>query len=339
MAEQMKYCVKCGKQIRAGARFCNFCGYQYDGTANTGNRQNEVKTAANDIAAKAKNGANASGIASRAKNEAVSRIKSGSMNLTKRITASAGAGEMNFGALGDDIDLSVFGLAGNAGAAVTSIRSGANEILSPIKTLLSGIKDFGGNIISAVKDPKTMIPVVIMGILWFFLGTQRESESEIVKALSFLTFSEGGLDRDPAGMIGGVLGKGAVAAMFTSLVQGGGKNVVSGVKTMFSTFRGKEGKPDIVSLIIGIILGIAGYFIFVGINHASAGSAMAGIAGMVLSLKALGDKSSFLYRISTSIFSKVQNGIRVIQGNKPKSLLSGMSFGFALITLIFSVAK
>ena len=47
MAEQMKFCRSCGKQIRAAAKFCRYCGLHFEvpvmGEANL-NMLKEIRT-------------------------------------------------------------------------------------------------------------------------------------------------------------------------------------------------------------------------------------------------------------------------------------------------------
>ncbi len=309
MAQQMKYCRNCGKQIGANAKFCRYCGYRFEGAA-----QNQAGQILSQVP-----GAGAV------------------MNRVQEINASANAGEENFD-LGNInatglIDQATGGALGNATGTVNRVKGQVTEILSPIKTLLSGVKSFFGNLKDCIKNPKAAIPAIIIGILWIVLGMMRDSDNSIVKVLSWLTFSEGGLDRDAAGTIGGIFGKGVVAVAVTSLFNGGFRDIAAGLKTVFSGSKGKNGeKKSLGSLLIGVVIGVFAYFAFTGFENASAITTMAGISGILLSLGALGSRDGFLYKFAESLTSKVQNGVRTAQNGKLAGLLAGMTGGFALVT-------
>ncbi len=309
MAQQMKYCRNCGKQIGANAKFCRYCGYRFEGAAQ--NQAGQILSQVPDAGAV--------------------------MNRVQEINASANAGEENFD-LGNInatglIDQATGGALGNATGTVNRVKGQVTEILSPVKTLLSGVKSFFGNLKDCIKNPKAAIPAIIIGILWIVLGMMRDSDNSIVKVLSWLTFSEGGLDRDAAGTIGGIFGKGVVAVAVTSLFNGGFRDIAAGLKTVFSGSKGKNGeKKSLGSLLIGVVIGVFAYFAFTGFENASAITTMAGISGILLSLGALGSRDGFLYKFAESLTSKMQNGVRTTQNGKLAGLLAGMTGGFALVT-------
>ena len=319
MAQQMKYCRSCGKQIETNVKFCRYCGFRFDGAPQNTVSQPEQQAPQQP--------ASQGGISAGA--------------LVQEVAASTSKGEESFdlGNLGMGmIDHATGGALGSAMNTVSQMKGKVTEILSPFRTLLSGIKSFGRNLIGFFKNPKGAIPTILLGILWIVLGMMRDSDSDVIKALSWLTFSEGGLDRDGIGMIGGIFGKGIVAVALTSLINGGWRDVAAGCKTMFGGKKGDE-KPKALHLIIGAIIGVLGYYAFVGFRNASGITTMAGISGILLSLESLGSKDGFLYRFAQSLTSRVQNGVRTAQNGKVAGLFTGMTAGFAIITALTALIR
>ncbi|MBR5116350.1 MAG: zinc ribbon domain-containing protein, partial [Lachnospiraceae bacterium] len=325
----------CGKQIDANVKFCRYCGFRYDGAPQNA-AAHPMQQVTQTVKQQAGNlinqtvGGQAAGM--------LSQIP-GAGALVQEVAASGTKGEESFdlGNLGMSnlIDQATGGALGSAMNTVGQVKGKITEILSPVKTILSGIRSFGGNLVGFIKNPKAAIPTILMGILWIVLGMMRDSDSSVVKALSFLTFSEGGLDRDAVGMVGGIFGKGVVAVAVTSLLGGGWRDVAAGCKTLFGGFK-KNGddKPSFFTLLIGVIIGVLSYFAFVGFQNASGLTAMAGISGILVSLEALGSKEGFLYKFVQSLTAKVQNGVRTAQNGKVASLFTGITAGFAIITAL-----
>lgn len=219
-----------------------------------------------------------------------------------------------------------FGLMGQAGEA-------GSGILSPVKGLLQGVGSFFGGILSAFKKPSALIGMGVMAVLWFVLGSLRNADVLPVKLLSWLSFAEGGLDRSVPGALGGILGKGTVAAAFISLFTGGLKNAGKGVSALF---KGRGEKRSLVGILVGALLGVGLYFVFTG-PRASGSSTMAGIAGALLSLEALGSGRGGLYKLTEALTSKAQNGVRTAVQDRCDGLFTGLTAGFALGAVLFSL--
>ena len=165
-------------------------------------------------------------------------------------------------------------------------------------------------------------------MLWLL----RDSTSPLVKILSWITYAQGGFDRSSiAGTIGGIIGKGTVAAGLGSLFTGGIPNFFKGLGSLF---KGTGEKRSIVSLVIGAVIGAVLYFAFTGPKLASAQTAMAGIAGAFLALQSIGRKEGPLYQLAQSLTSKTVNGVRTVQSGKAQSFLTGLFLGFAAATAV-----
>ena len=188
---------------------------------------------------------------------------------------------------------------------------------------------FDGPGAAAGKESKILWPgVLLFAVLWFVLAQFRDSDAGIIRVLSWITFSEGGFDRPVPGMIGGALGKGIVAAALVSLCSGGLKNVFRGVRVLFA---GSGRRRDIPMILAGIVTGAAAYYVFAGMQ-ASAGTAMAGIAGALLSLETLG--SGRLFELAQSLTSRRVNGGRKAMGDRCDGLFTGLTLGFILAAAV-----
>ena len=211
-----------------------------------------------------------------------------------------------------------------------TVSKAATEVLSPASAVTQGISSFFGGILRLFKKPKALIGTVVLTLVWFFLGWLGDSDSTVVKMLSWLTFSEGGFDRSLPGAVCGALGKGTVAAALVSLFTGGMKNTFKGVGVFFS---GHGEKRDVVCIVIGAVVGLAVYFVFAG-TDASGKTAMAGMAGALFSLQALGGGSGRIYELAQSLTAANTNGIRAAVAGKCDGLLTGLALGFAIATVL-----
>ena len=239
---------------------------------------------------------------------------------TSQIQGSGLAGELDLGEL--------------PFSGVPGVREAGWEILSPFRGLLHGAGSFLGGILRIFKNPLAILGTVLLTVLWFVLAKFRDSDSIIVKIFSFLTFSEGGFDRSVVGMLGGIFGKGTVAAAFISLFGGGLRNAFGGIKKIFTGHSEKRGVPGILA---GILIGALVYFAFTGFQNSPASTAMAGIAGTLISLEALGKGGGKLYNLALSLTSKSAGGIRTPMRGRCDGLLIGISLGFIVAMILSSL--
>ncbi len=314
-APATKFCRYCGKKIAADATFCRHCGKKL--------------TVQGDTAQKA------AGVAA-AVAAAMPQIPEqllARLGGTPAAMASAAAGEVTCvsfgkaGGLGAASDLNA--AAANVNAAVSKVRARAETILSPIQTLLGGVKSFLGGIPAALRNPKALIPTVLLALAWIVLPMLKDANDPAVSLLSWLTFAEGGVEREGFGILGGIAGKGVVAVVLASLFSGGIKSAAGGFGKLFS--RGEKGNVLLTAL--GAVIGLVLYLAYAGIE-AGPGSTMAGIAGALASIQALGSRQGFTYSLAESLTAKKLNGARVAQTGKIKSLLGGVALGFALFTAL-----
>ena len=337
-----KFCRYCGNVVAEGARFCRRCGRSLV----TAEPHQEIKRQANPSVPQQTNRTwqSPQGATSPLQNrQAINRgpqrttvqqpiqaaprmagpgnqaprMQPAVMPWEKTLTATASVGEFDFG------DLEIPGLA-DVGGVVT-------KVFAPVSGIFHGIGSFFSGIFRIFRKPSALIGTVLLAALWFVLARFRGSDSQIVKILSWLTFSEGGFDRSALGAVGGMLGKGTVAASLVSLFSGGLKNAVSGIGKLFN---GSGEKRGIVSILLGVVIGGLAYLVFVGPENASGATAMAGISGALLSLEALGGGSGKIWELAQSLTSRAANGVRTAVRGKCDGLLTGLTIGFALATAL-----
>ena len=243
----------------------------------------------------------------------------GQLLTPQPIRALAGAavpGELDFGEV--------------EGTVLAPARAAAATALSPVAGVFRGLGACLGGIFRIITKPLALIGVLIFAALWYFLAAHGETVGEIVgedgvRVLSFLTFAEGGADRELPGAVLGALGRGTVAAGVLSLFGGLGK-LFRGIGALFT---GRGEKRGVLSVLLGVVLGALFYFAFAGAD-ASASTAMVGLSGAALSLEALGGGSGKLYDLAQSLTSKKRDGVRTAVPGRCDGLLTGLALGSLL---------
>lgn len=208
----------------------------------------------------------------------------------------------------------------------TAIIEEAEEIiedLSPVRSILRTFASFFKGIWHLFTKPKNLITIAIVIAVWFVMNILMKYTSIPMEIPSAITYAHGGLDRSSIiGAIGGVIGKGTVAALIVTLVNGGFKRIGSGIKNIF---KGTGEKRSIVCLIIGTVISALLYFLFVGFKTASIYSVAVGVSGILLSLQAVGGKTTAVHGLASSLTARK---------GRAQSLLSGMALGFAVATAL-----
>ena len=329
MAQQMKFCPQCGGQINPGAKFCKQCGNKLKVAQSAPEpvRQSapppvQAQSPVPTRSAPAPAPTQAPNIGEAVKS-AAKVLKLGDF------TAPTTSGEWEL------IDMApVQGAQQVVGAATSAANEIVETITSPFDTLFKGAMSFVGGIFGTLVKPKNLMFAIVLGIIWIICGIGRGEDDPIKNLLSFVTFAEGGYDREGLGLIGGIAGKGSVALMLYSIFSGGIPNTFKGAAGIF---KKSEDKKSIPLFIIGILLGGFGYLAYAGLDNVSTLTSMAGISGAVLALQAIGKKDGWIYSIAQSFTAKKIDGIRISQEGRITSFLGGISLGFAIITIIFAI--
>ena len=309
-------CPVCGRKADAGALFCMGCGTPLTGKQPKTKEPEEIvcpscgKQADKGAKFCLSCGSPLQG------SKPVRQVRPASVQKLQgafRMTASTAAGEMDFGDMGPVIS-------GITELSTSPVLSAASAD-SPLMGILRFLGSYAGGLFKMLVKPKVLLYSLLMAGLWTVLAVLKDSGSEVIEALSWITCAKGG-----------ILGKGCTAVLLSTLFSGGIGNTFKGIGSLFQN----EGKGSLFGFLFGLVIGAACYIVFTGIDSASA-SSMAGISGALLSLQAIGRKDGNLYELAGSLTSGKVNGERVVQTGKAKSLLSGISIGFALMTAVMAM--
>ncbi|MDO4194187.1 MAG: zinc ribbon domain-containing protein [Erysipelotrichaceae bacterium] len=309
-------CPVCGRKADAGAKFCMGCGTPLTGKQPRAKEPEEIVCPS--CGKKVDKGAKfcLSCGSPLQGSKPVRQVRPASVQKLQgafRMAASTAAGEMDFGDMGPVIS-------GITELSTSPVLSAASAD-SPLMGILRFLGSYAGGLFSILLKPKVLLYSLLMAGLWTVLAVLKDSGSEVVKALSWITCAKGG-----------IFGKGCTAVLLSTLFSGGIGNTFKGIGSLFQN----EGKGSLFGFLFGLVIGAACCIVFTGIDSASA-SSMAGISGALLSLQAIGRKDGNLYELAGSLTSGKVNGERVVQTGKAKSLLSGISIGFALMTAVMAM--
>ena len=211
--------------------------------------------------------------------------------------------------------------------------NGSSVIPSPGKSILHLLRAFFTGTVKQFTTPKNLLAVLAIIVIWILINMLRKNTTIPLAVPTLFTYAQGGTDRSSIfGMIGGILGKGCVAALIISLINGGFAKIGKGFRSLF---KKKGSKTSIFCLLIGTAVSALIYFMFAGFYKASVYTVMVGISGALLALQAAGGNGAF-YRMVSSITSKVKGGIRTESTGRVQGIFTGMVLGFFIASL-FSV--
>ena len=249
-----------------------------------------------------------------------------------RVSASAMPGEQELGGF-QPLAVLPQGMASVAG------------ILNPFRTVVFMIRRVFTAIPNMFRSKKAFAITLGTAAVWLVQILLRNMGTNPLplRILQGLTFANGTMGRGVLGIVGGLLGQGTVAAAIVSLFYGGFGRMTAGARTLFSPgglFGGspaggrQTGVAALGSVLMGTGASMLAFMAFTGFPVA--GRSMAGVAGLALSLQALGGSGGNLRMLATSLTSMVNpmNGTRTAQPEMATAMLSGSSLGFAASTLL-----
>lgn len=220
--------------------------------------------------------------------------------------------------------------------SINRINGVSQDIVSPIRSVMSffpraisGIKNIG-------KNPLSLIALILLPLIWIVLLILRRTGNDdniFLNILSWLSYGGNVGNRSFVGMIGSTFGRGTVALAYSSLFTGGIRRLGTGVKSLFSRPADKtapSGKGLAVAwLLTGIGMGLIINRFLAGVPSWS--GVMAVIAAMMVSLQACGNSGGYLYSIARSLTSRVtvSGGAKTEDKNSIRMLLMGLIAGFA----------
>ena len=338
------FCPNCGNKLIDGARFCDACGTKIEFAPNTQPIEPPVE---NDEQAAPVETPTASPIGSEPEQTPAPEIKQepeptptpepvptpepAPEPTQEPAPASAPAetvdetpNRQNFSAAATIGETALGSIKSTAFGAATAAIPG------PMKVIGGSVKQFFSSIKSSLKDPKRLIPAIVLAVLWLAIGIiQAAGWNPVpVKIISFLTFAQAGMNGGFFGAVGGIIGKtvfaGAGASLVNSLT-----NKNKGKKRSFGeTAKGALGVSldTLWAYLTGIGAAMLLYLFISG--GATRISFMGGIAAAFLSARAALN-NGFLRRLLGSFTKRKSPSDPNVQG-----LIRGLSVGFGAAALI-----
>ena len=260
--------------------------------------------------------------------QTVQRAAAKITGFTRRIDFPEGQKQVGFELLPD--------AASGSGAAATISR-----IQNPFVTLFGGFKTLVSGFPKLFQNPKALILAIGMTVFWIVFGIidWAGKSNLFTDILSWPIYAKGGLRGGFFGVIGGIVGKGLVGAGFSTLICGGAKRLIPGIKGIFSgesrLFR--KGGLNLGSLLLGF--GLAGLFYVFTAGNAGRGGSMVGISGIFLSLSSITNKTGFIRSFASSLSARIRQGSseKALVPQQYTSFLSGTTGGFALFTSLSGI--
>lgn len=196
------------------------------------------------------------------------------------------------------------------------------------------LKSYMKQSVEVFKHPMRLLPTLVIGAVWIVIGyfSGKMQLPPWAKAISFLSYAEGGLFGGVIGAVGGILGKVVMAVAINSAILPLFQKklpfvgVAGGIKGMFSNMG-----MSAVRGIAPLLCGIGGALLLYGFMNISENwvNSMVGIVAVVMLLQNIGNKGGFLFGLIFSLANTLTKG-RVPRYQTIIRLLTGMTLGFAL---------
>lgn len=236
--------------------------------------------------------------------------------VTNAVFASGAAGESQFS------------------HAIPKAAGELSAAISPFKVISQSVSGLYRSFITVFKDKKRLISALVLALIWFvltllpLLGVNPIP----VKWLSFLTFAQGGTSGGIIGFVGGTVGKGVFAYFLMTLVmpltrgQKPFAGIGGGIKQFLTALKVKK-MAQAAPLFLGAGAALISYNFMTG--KVSLQNSMAGVAALLLSLRALSGKAGFLRRFFSAFIAKKTKEIKLNTGDINR-VIAGVTAGFAL---------
>lgn len=188
--------------------------------------------------------------------------------------------------------------------------------------------------LTVLKNPKQMIPTVVLGLVWLVLALLGSFGINPlpIRILSFLTFAQGGMFGGVLGAAGGILGKVVVAAFLNAAIvplfhkKAPFSGIGGGIKGFFSGLAVKS-----ITAVAPLLGGIGTSLLLYAFMNStqSLQNSMVGIIAFVMLLQNLGRQGGFLWGLAFSAANSLSKG-RTPSYIGVTRCVSGMTLGFAL---------
>ncbi len=207
----------------------------------------------------------------------------------------------------------------------TAMNAVTELIPGPWKVIGTGIKQFFSSLRAVLKNPQSLIPAVLLAIVWLVLNLLQVNEVDAapVQVLSFLTFANGGMSGGFLGAVGGLLGKGIFAGAITTLLGALLRKKPDGKRSFKDTLSGTFGVS--LGTLWAYLAGAgAAMLLYLFISGGAPRLAfMGGIAAAYLAAKSVLN-NGFLHRLISSFTSKG----KAAAGPGAAGFVRGLTVGF-----------
>ena len=188
--------------------------------------------------------------------------------------------------------------------------------------------------LAPLKNPKEMLPTVLLGLAWLVLGLLGSFGINPlpVRILSFLTFAQGGMFGGVFGAVGGILGKVMVAAFLNAAIvplfqkKAPFSGIGGGIKDFFGGLAVKS-----IAAVAPLLGGVGASLLLYAFMNSSQSlqNSMVGIIAFVMLLQNIGRQGGFLWGLAFSVANSLSKG-RTPSHITVSRCISGMTLGFAL---------
>ncbi|MCQ2770690.1 MAG: hypothetical protein MJ236_02690 [Clostridia bacterium] len=203
-----------------------------------------------------------------------------------------------------------------------------------MKSLKQIFKEAFENLKGLINNPVKLIPTLVLSVIWMAFSMMSAFGVNVpaVRFLSTLTYARGGMFGGVFGMIGGIFGKAMFAYCVTMIVNSivsktnPFKNIKAGFKSAFVGMT-SSGLVAIAPVVIGAGISIIIYW-FLNTTSSLVNIA-ASVAGLVVTLKVLCNKSGLIGSLIFTILGKLSKGKTPSQATVSR-VLTGMAAGFTI---------
>ncbi len=308
------FCGECGAPLKPGVRFCKNCGAKVDFQTETVQEQVDSRfTGTTAELMKQKATGTTTTAVQQAGKQYVTQVAYAAKDFFTG-DASDLPGEMDVGSFGDTISNITNMARQGAGYAknIAGAAKGAQGVSGKAKFRI------GLALLSAIA----LAAFWIVQLIWIRDGV----ENPFAKFMEWLTFAQGGVGRGVFGFVGGIIGKGTVAAALAGLVGGGFGSLISGFK---GTFSGKNfQKKTLGFTLVGMGISLALYQAFTG--EGTLAGAMAAVSGMLVAARSLGGRAGMIFGVVKSLTAQKTGNQKRPQNASLTATISGLTMGFAL---------
>ncbi len=321
------FCGECGAPLRPGVRFCNKCGAKVDFSPEAAEEQPQADfrfTGTTAELMKQKAAETAKITVQQAGKQYAAQAASAAVNAAKDFftgDASNMPGEIDVGTFGDSI---------------SNITNMARQGMGYDRYIAGAAKGTqGANGKGKFRTALALLSAILLAVFWIvqLIWIRDGVDNPFAKFTEWFTFAQGGVGRGALGFVGGIIGKGTVAAALAGLVGGGFGSLITGFKGAFS--RKNFQKNTLGFTLVGAGISLALYQAFTG--EGTLAGAMAAISGMLVAARSLGGRAGMIFGVVKSLTAKKMGNQKKPQNASLTATIGGVTMGFALAVPVAAI--